>query len=892
MNRLLVSFAALLTGLSPLVVDSTLKGAALLTLALVSASALNTSSAATRHLVWLVAVLALLIVPVLSVALPEWRILPRWTAASPSPTTEPLAPEPVTIAAGLPGATTTVPAAATEVDRPSATVATPPPVIAPVPVHPPIAAPTRPSFEWLALAWAAGFALLLLRLLAAQFLLRSRARKSSTLTTDDPITAAFASAGAELGVRRRVTLLLDGRRTIPVVWGVLRPHLLLPLEARDWSDEQLRSVLLHELAHVKRCDPLVQWMSQLACALHWWNPLVWFAAWRLSVERERACDDLVLASGVRPSAYAEHLLHVATRLAPARWTSACGLAMARRSSLEGRLHAVLSEELRRHRVSAPIAAVALVLGAGLAVPVAMLRAVDEEPPAATAPELRPQHEDAQSLFEIWRAHARTDGKIPGALIARLAREVRYFISLNQDDSGEGRDLAVKFKALLPRFDAPDDWTQSDAIALLDDVAAIHGIPLMNALAAAAERVFLAGEPLPAELTGAAWGQASPDGLRVAWLLEPRRDEHPLGTSLRSRILVHNSGRETVLFIMPSWQQSGEHTAHDAKGAAIDVSSTMWTTLARKLTYRLAPGQYCESPAPGIGVGARTDDEDWANVRVGAWIDAQAGDEVRFTPDAVEVRFSPSEVGTRFVDGRPTNVDPKDAADLWRTIIAERIELESPLPAAAAERVEIIRRVTLDLFGDAPAPEEIAAFVADDAATAQAALEKRLLERPGVKPFTGTLPPGDLRFRVLAADPDAAKRPRAATGPGYYVLGDHQRLQVEQSRSDGGPTNRATILFFSAGQKTAPPAEPFEIALPDGRLTYAIAWDRGTAKLWITEKGLVRTYDFSDPAHVKETRLGPDSFAGVPDRIRDAFRAALDVPGAPVQQERLRRKDGP
>ena len=57
-----------------------------------------------------------------------------------------------------------------------------------------------------------------------------------------------------------------------------------------------------------------QLLAQIACALHWFNPLVWFAAWRLGLERERACDDLVLASGVRPSAYAGHLLEIVTGL--------------------------------------------------------------------------------------------------------------------------------------------------------------------------------------------------------------------------------------------------------------------------------------------------------------------------------------------------------------------------------------------------------------------------------------------------------------------------------------------------------------------------------------------------------------------------------------------------
>ena len=103
-----------------------------------------------------------------------------------------------------------------------------------------------------------------------------------------------------------VTLMIHPDKTIPVVWGILHYRLLLPAAARQWSGEQLRSVLLHELAHIKRRDTIVQLLTQIACALHWFNPLVWVASWRLDVERERACDDLVLASGVRPSAYAGH----------------------------------------------------------------------------------------------------------------------------------------------------------------------------------------------------------------------------------------------------------------------------------------------------------------------------------------------------------------------------------------------------------------------------------------------------------------------------------------------------------------------------------------------------------------------------------------------------------
>lgn len=111
---------------------------------------------------------------------------------------------------------------------------------------------------------------------------------------DMEIIAAFTEACTQLGIKKRIKLLIHSHKTIPVVWGIVRHRLLLPEVAKQWSKEQLRSVLLHELAHIKRRDlSLSQLLAQTACALHWFNPLVWLAAWRLHVERERACDDLV-----------------------------------------------------------------------------------------------------------------------------------------------------------------------------------------------------------------------------------------------------------------------------------------------------------------------------------------------------------------------------------------------------------------------------------------------------------------------------------------------------------------------------------------------------------------------------------------------------------------------
>ena len=84
MNRAILNFGGVLSASSLLLVDSAIKGTVLLALAAIAALLLRRDSAATRHLVWMMAIVALLIVPVLSATLPQWRVLPNWTS-SPRP---------------------------------------------------------------------------------------------------------------------------------------------------------------------------------------------------------------------------------------------------------------------------------------------------------------------------------------------------------------------------------------------------------------------------------------------------------------------------------------------------------------------------------------------------------------------------------------------------------------------------------------------------------------------------------------------------------------------------------------------------------------------------------------------------------------------------------------
>jgi hypothetical protein len=157
--------------------------------------------------------------------------------------------------------------------------------------------------------------------------------------TDLEVLGLRDSVLRELGVRREVRLLETAQPLMPMTWGFWRPAALLPADAAKWERERLRLVLRHELAHVRRCDCLTQALAAVVCALYWFNPLAWLAAARMRVERERACDDVVVALGqTRASDYAGHLLEIARQLSAA---PRAALPVARRSGLEQRLRALL-----------------------------------------------------------------------------------------------------------------------------------------------------------------------------------------------------------------------------------------------------------------------------------------------------------------------------------------------------------------------------------------------------------------------------------------------------------------------------------------------------------------------------------------------------------------------
>jgi hypothetical protein len=104
------------------------------------------------------------------------------------------------------------------------------------------------------------------------------------------------------------------------------------------------------MAHVRRGDWLLLALSQCACALYWFHPLVWLASRRMRDEGEGACDDLVLSCGVAAPDYAAHLLEIVRGLSGARRSWSATVAMARRADVADRLRAILAEPRNRRAV--------------------------------------------------------------------------------------------------------------------------------------------------------------------------------------------------------------------------------------------------------------------------------------------------------------------------------------------------------------------------------------------------------------------------------------------------------------------------------------------------------------------------------------------------------------
>jgi len=302
--------------------------------------------------------------------------------------------------------------------RPSVQAAAPPPSpgVAAVPAAPlrleapdyarsGLPAPVARHRVGLLQVWAAG-AVLVLLVLAAETLRFGRAVRHGRVVTREPVLQALEAERAHLAVTPLLPIVETDRVAAPALFGLARPRLLVPTGLLDRiSPEDLRHVLRHELAHLRRQDLAVGWAAAILQALHWFNPFIWYAFHRMRQDREMACDEAAIwaLDGEATAGYGRTLLALAGALRVPRTVPALAGISETPSLLSRRIHMLsrLIPSARPSRWPIPsVAVLAAVAALGLSgrapLPQALARVV---PPVETTPAFTPD----PAAVGTWRA---------------------------------------------------------------------------------------------------------------------------------------------------------------------------------------------------------------------------------------------------------------------------------------------------------------------------------------------------------------------------------------------------------------------------------------------------------------------------------------------------------
>jgi beta-lactamase regulating signal transducer with metallopeptidase domain len=308
---------------------------------------LSRSSAATRHFVWACAISIAALLPIFTIAMPHWSV------SAPALLGRLTSPSHIKAVPATPSSPSAVerigPASSVRPDNRRPGGFTPLEVATGI---------------WL--MGAVGICCYVLMGHLAAWQLYRNAR-----TMQKPWTKQAEQLVRELRIHRALCFVESEKVSMPLVLHLWRPVIVMPEDVAGWSWGRIRAVLLHELAHIKRNDARIQALAQMVCVFYWFNLLLWFAAYQLRVERERACDDSVLMEGINGADYASHLYEIAHAGSPlVSVPFAIGLGV-RRSQLEQRLLAILNPRTPRHSatvlgrvmVALPLLFVALLAGA-------------------------------------------------------------------------------------------------------------------------------------------------------------------------------------------------------------------------------------------------------------------------------------------------------------------------------------------------------------------------------------------------------------------------------------------------------------------------------------------------------------------------------------------------
>jgi TonB family protein len=308
--------------------DATVKVSLVVLAALAAVWLTHRRSASLRHWILAVSFACAAVAPLLAVVVPSWRVDLGWVSSAVISRAD--------RAAALPRAGSSPPAA----DGDVTTVMS---VQGRDSTHGDAAGSL---VEPLVLLWSAGLAAGLGLLSVGLIRLRWIESRATPVLTRAWVDEASAIA-REYGLRRPPVVLQSDRPALLVTWGFRRPTILVPIAADAWSNDRIRVVLRHELAHIRRSDWILQITAEVVRCVYWFNPIVWIACRRMRQESEHACDDAVVNTGIEGHVYATHLLEIARAFRGCRQMWSPAPAIAHPSSLERRVRAMLNEHVDR-----------------------------------------------------------------------------------------------------------------------------------------------------------------------------------------------------------------------------------------------------------------------------------------------------------------------------------------------------------------------------------------------------------------------------------------------------------------------------------------------------------------------------------------------------------------
>jgi len=221
----------------------------------------------------------------------------------------------------------------------------------------------------LPILWLAGAVVIGAYLLMSNFAIWRIVKRDRPLLTQKTLEL-FEQCKSRMNVQTLVAIVPSDQIKSPALFGFIRPRLLLPLEMLEKaSGEEMRYIFLHELAHLKRRDIYLGWLTSLLQVLHWFNPLIWFAFYRMRTDREFACDALVLAHTQKEESqeYGRAIISLLRRFSHSRPLPAMAGILEGRSQLKRRITMITQFKKNSYRWS-PLALILILLLACISLP--------------------------------------------------------------------------------------------------------------------------------------------------------------------------------------------------------------------------------------------------------------------------------------------------------------------------------------------------------------------------------------------------------------------------------------------------------------------------------------------------------------------------------------------